>query len=334
LDADDASSVEGNDDWGENDMMDLEFQHDHYIYSTRDGLIPRVKQYKYLGITVDTRLGDPRRIVPGCLSMEGEFASSQAKKGLNVLHALRPILTDRFCPIVLKVAFVRNLVYGKMLYGAELVGFQQTHVEPMQRVINTAAKWILGIHKNTSLTDAFTLCYELGLPPIHQEVCAMRARLSLKLHAHTEGGMKTWLQPLWDNPPIGTGSKQTWITLSKKWLAKIDAEAHKFARVLIEDGEALRLEYRRDQIAPLRPWVQLGKSFELRVRSNKYRSDMQDGLRAAFLGTRETGEPPIDTELAPLIRPIAGRLDAPWEYIQEREDMDVGRNVPPGRIRW
>jgi len=96
---------------------------------------------------------------------------------------------------------VQNLVYSKMLYGAELIGFQTTHAEPMQRVINMVAKWIMGLQNKNTQMDAFTICFKLGLPPIHQEMCASRARLNYKLKAHTEGGLNDWLQTLYDTPP-------------------------------------------------------------------------------------------------------------------------------------
>jgi hypothetical protein len=315
-------------------MDDFEFQHDHFNYTTAEGPIPVVKQYKYLGVTIDTRLGDPRRVIAGTRSMELEFAQLQAKKGMRALHELRPFLTDRHCPIVLKVAMVRNLIYGKMLYGAELVGFQLKHAEPMQRVVNTAAKWILGLQKHTSLTDAFTLCYELGLPPIHQELSAMRARLAFKLTAHTEGGLKTWLQSLWDKPPEGRGTRHTWVSLTKKWLKEVDNDKNKFARLRLEENGSIRVVYIDDANAPLRPWAQLGKAFEMHVRSNPYRSDMQDSIQAAFLGVRDTGIPPEDTLEAPLVRPIHGRLDAPWSYTDEHWSMNLGRSVPRGRTWW
>jgi hypothetical protein len=53
-----------------------------------DGLIPSIKQYKYLGINVDGRLGDPRKVIPDEQSMELEFAHFQAKKGMKVIYAL------------------------------------------------------------------------------------------------------------------------------------------------------------------------------------------------------------------------------------------------------
>jgi len=334
LEGDDNSSVEGADDWGGNDMCELEFQHDHVIYSTAGGLVPTVQTYKYLGINVDTRLGDPRKVLPGRRSLELEFAHFQAKKGMRLVHALRPFLTDKFCPIVLKVAMVRNLVYSKMLFGAELIGFQALHAEPMQRVINTAAKWIMGLQHRNTQCDAFTLCFELGFPPIHQEMCALRARLAFKLESHE--GLNTWLQALYDNPATSVGNYLSWVTLTKKWLVGIKGERYKYNRnlTLESDGETLRLTYDDTAAAPLRPWAQIGKAFELNNRSNSYTSKVQRDLRAAFLGDDEQGGPPIIQPEAHLIRPLFGELiDADWDLVRERDAMDEGRNAPEGRTR-
>ena len=344
-----ASSVEGVVNWDVDSMDELRFRHDHYIYSVREGVIPTVKTYKYLGITVDTRLGDSRKVIAGERSMEHEFAVSQAKKGMKVLHSLRPFLTDRLCPVVLKVALVRNLVYSKMLYGGEFIGFQKLHAEPMQRVINTAAKWILGLSKDNHSCDAFTLCFELSLPPVHQELCAMRARLVAKLSARTDGGMQTWLQHLWDHPPSGGSRNMTWVSASKVWLRKVDKEKAKYNAMNPDDPDTLpeQAPWTSDPVAPIRPWAQLGRSFEMICRSNAYNSECMSIMREVFLGDSSEGGPRevdpdalrewVDWGNEPedfVIRPVNGSFDAPWGYILERHEIDMGRNIPAGRTRW
>ena len=99
--------------------------------------------------------------------MEYDFAISQAKKGIKVLHTLRPFLTDHLCPTILKVGLIQNLVYSKMMYGREFISFQKLHADPMQHILNVAAKWILGLRKDNHQCDAFTLCYKLSLPPVY-----------------------------------------------------------------------------------------------------------------------------------------------------------------------
>jgi len=327
LDDSDASSVE---DFEAEEMDELEFQHDHCTYDLPDGVIPTVKAYKYLGITVDTRLGDPRKIVVGERSMELEFAQLQAKKGLKQLHTLRPFLTDRFCPIPLKVALVRNLLYPSMLYGAEIIGFQKIHADPMQRVINTAAKWILGMHRQNTVTDSFTLCYELGFPPVFQELCAMRARLAYKLDKNGEGGLKTWIKHLWDNPANYPSRHLTWVTQTKRWLEGVQKDMHKYARITVTIDQDLRVNIPiNGREAPLRHWAQIGKALEMRDRSNEYSSRVQRNIRSAMIGETEEGTPAE----GPLFDPECGFLPTPWNPFVEREEMNRGRNAPPGRDR-
>jgi hypothetical protein len=339
LEDSDASSTLSDDEVEE--MDELEFQHYHCRYDIPEGVIPTVKTYKYLGITMDTRLGDPRKIVTGERSMELEFAHSQANKGMKQLHALRPFLTDRFCPIIIKVALVRNLLYSSMLYGSEMTGFQRVHAEPMQRVINTAAKWILGMNRHNTKTDAFTLCLELGLPPVFQEMCAMHARLAIKLEHPEERGFKTWIKVLWDNPPPSRGNHQTWVTLTRKWLRGLEKEEHKYSRTFKVIDDQIVWCTVPDHAAPIRPWAQLGKALDLRVRANQYSSNLTKQLRAALIGETEEGDPAegplfdpanrdfmIDQGLDPAGDSWFNRV---WDPVRERREMNKGRTVPPNR---
>jgi hypothetical protein len=128
LDLDDDNTVSNN------DASTLESHLESHlatVYTMLEGGIPTVKKYKYLGVTVDSWLMTPHTVVLGECLMEFDFAFSQAYKGLQKLFALHPLLTNHFCPLALKVALVRNQVYGSMLYGVELIGFQKVHVEPM-----------------------------------------------------------------------------------------------------------------------------------------------------------------------------------------------------------
>lgn len=105
--------------------------------------------------------------------LERELFKTQANKELKALYALKPFLVDRHIPMLLKVHAVRNLVMSKMLYGAEWLEYLTTNAEPMEKVLRKAVCWIVGC-KNTSGEgiDPFTLCYELGLPTIEEEIHA------------------------------------------------------------------------------------------------------------------------------------------------------------------
>jgi len=193
----------------------------------------------------------------------------------------------------------------------------------------------VGLQKHNTRMDAFTLCLELGLPPVHQELCAMRARLAYKLDSQRAGGMKTWLQTLWDLPPLTVQNRLTWVSQTKRWLNKSEDERYKYVRMVTEVGEdgTLWSEYDTSRKAPLRPWAQIMKSCEMRVRSNRLNSAVHQDIRAAFLGESSEGELAIADLDAPIVRPIWGTIDADWDYVEERQRMDEGVNVPPNRTR-
>jgi hypothetical protein len=253
------------------DLKALELTHKATTYGMPEGPVPMVSTYKYLGI-MDKHLGDPRKVVVGECSMELDFSMIQAKKGMRQLHVLQPFLTDHFCPIHLKVALVRNLIYPTMLYGSEFIGFQKLHVEPLQRVINIAAKWIVGLHKSNTSTDVFSLCYKLGLSPVSLEMSSARARLGIKLNTNP---VKTWIQQLWDNPAKYSMQCLTWVMQMKKWLDQVIREKHKYAQLYlpddtVDDDDVAIVKYIEDgdpegftyvagfKVAPLHHWAQIG----------------------------------------------------------------------------
>jgi hypothetical protein len=125
------------------------------------------------------------------------------------------------------------------------------------------------------------------------------------------------------------------VTLSQKWLKEIKGELSKYNQIKTRETEGLPfvVTYEGDDAAPLRPWGQLGKAFEMSVRSNSYSSKFIRRLRAAFLGETDEGEPPCSVTEAPLSHPLWGELDAAWDLPSERTAMNRGRIVPEGRTR-
>ncbi|KAH8981642.1 hypothetical protein EDB86DRAFT_2834774 [Lactarius hatsudake] len=228
-----------------------------------------------------------------------------------------------------------------MLYGSELIGFQKLHAGPMQRVIDIAVKWIVGLARSNTSTDAFTLCYELGLPPIFLEMSASRARLGLKLDAPKK--MKTWIQTLWDKPATYKSRHMTWVSQTKKWIEMALKEKHKYAREFLPVRGAYHLEGRRiveeedyydvsyedDAAAPLRHWAQLGRLFEMRIRATGYRSILMEKIRAEMVGEFADGamvETPLENE-------DTGELDLWWRPPRENSALEQTVTVPVGRTR-
>ncbi|KAI9429548.1 hypothetical protein H4582DRAFT_2060848 [Lactarius indigo] len=194
-----------------------------------------------------------------------------------------------------------------MLYGSEFIRFQKLHAEPLQRVVNIAAMWIVALARSNTSTNAFSLCYELGLPPIFLEMSAVRAQLGIKLDAQPK--MKTWIQNLWDSPATFKSRHMTWVAQTKKWLEMVEKEKHKYSQTIIPLPGMYHLE-------------------ELRVRANQYRSDFIESIRAEFIGEFANGAP-VET---PRHNETSGELASFWHPNTEFLHMEEnGVMVPKGR---
>lgn len=269
-------------------------KHEEATYKAGEAEIPKVEKYKYLGIWVDARLVESRGDRDNrSNTLEREYAKNQAKKGMKALYAMKPFLTDRHIPMTLKTHAVRNLVMSKMLYGAEWVGYLTANAEPMERVLQKAIQWMIGYdNKEENGIDPFTLCYELGLPTIEEEIHARRTRLVAKLQ-RTDQGLKTWLAILWQRPMGATG-KKTWVTGSTSWLSTTLKWLPKYSKAYIPryiefceekgidpenyqeavwNGWTRGCRYRNAEY-PLREWATLAQDFELTVRSNTHLSNI------------------------------------------------------------
>ncbi|KAA1480178.1 hypothetical protein DENSPDRAFT_855740, partial [Dentipellis sp. KUC8613] len=296
-----------------------------YVFDLPGGRVcPKVDRYKYLGIWVDALWADARNPTSdGGAGLELANSRLRAAEGLKALHTLRPLFTDPFCPIPLKVMFVRNLIIPLMLYGSEWTAFRQTHAAPAQRVVNLASRWILGVGATNTQVECFTVCYELGIPDIEMEMAARRTRLHAKL---TRGKykMQTWLQVLsdstWDgwmpNKRLYLWSKSgmTWIwnVLGPQLSANTvllprhgginrpvpqryadydstdeESEGEEFlprgAKNPLYFPSAHAFHPRKD-LAPLRPWAARGRMYEQHQRSNSYSSQFVRRVIEDYVG--------------------------------------------------
>jgi exonuclease III len=269
---------------------DILKEHRETTYMAGRAEIPKVDKYKYLGIWVDERLVESRGNRDNrSNTLERDYAKSQANKGYKALYAMKPFLVDRHVPTLLKVHAVKNLVLSKMLYGAEWIGYLTANAEPMEKVLHKAVCWMMG-YKDTVMdgVDPFTLCYEVGLPTIEEEIHARRTRLVAKLQ-RPDGGLNTWMATLWQ-APMGIEGKKAWVTGSSTWLSATLKWLPKYSKAYVprylefcEEKELNPDDYQeavnqgwtrgcryRNAEYPLREWATLAQDFELTVRSNAH----------------------------------------------------------------
>lgn len=155
------------------DDLQVKAKHDSTTYNMPVGEIPKVKEYKYLGLYVDENLQKSREPLEGVANVETKHSKQMSEKGFKALGTLRPLLTNRLCPILLKVALDQHLVVPLMTYGGEFIAFKKVHAQPIQRVVNCVAHWIMGVSGSNHSYAAKTLCFELGLPSIEVELEAL-----------------------------------------------------------------------------------------------------------------------------------------------------------------
>lgn len=145
--------------------------HASTLYKCPDGELPKVTEYKYLGIEMEPTLPNDR----DANGNEASFVRRQAAKGEKVLNNLQPMFHDPKWPLPVKAALVCTLLMPIMTYGAEWVGYKKLNAIPIQRVVNKAMKLTMGNSSKSTAHEAFTLSYELGLPSIEEEQNALRA---------------------------------------------------------------------------------------------------------------------------------------------------------------
>lgn len=296
--------------WGDKNMI-------HHWYSetsftTPEGEIPKVSTYKYLGINVDENWHRSREPLEGSENVESKHSARMARKGFNALEILRPVLRDRMCPLPLKVDFVKSLVIPSMVYGSEYTAFKAYHSFLLQRVVNVAARWIIGTRAKDTQYEAFSLCYELDLPNMEVVMGKARARLFGKL-TQSDKKMRTWLQILSDTPV--QNRKRTWFTHSKAYIKEIlftppfaagekpKKGVNKYARFASPESSedeypedhALHIPARKEKEIlledkmPLRPWMSRGRVYELHNRSNQYTSTFLRDLNILSTGMDDDG---------------------------------------------
>ena len=229
-------------------------------FSLPEGLIPKVTEYKYLGIVMTPELSKTR---------EGgdELAHSKnmANKGKKVVATILPLLRDPNKPVVVKAQVIRSLLMPVLTFGGEWTGFKAANSVPGQAVLKTAVNLVMGAKMTSSQYNVETLMYELNINSVEAEQATKRARLMAKCE---RGEMKTSLQHLFNR--WFTSRSKTIITGSNKWIADAMTKSMGW-------GDA-----------PYRGWKEIGERVELHNRSNCFEDEglqKLDNLYESIAGT-------------------------------------------------
>lgn len=194
-------------------------------FDTPRGAFPKVSSYKYLGIEVSEDLplfmgGDAANLLQGKGTDAMLYAKSLAAKGLTALSSLKPILRESACPLPLKAELVKAFVMSVMAYGSEFLGFNKKLAAPVQRVIDLALRWCVGLKKSNKSVASMVLSVELGIPLFYEFYAGQRARLFHKLKLG-DPPMKTLLVSLQKDHAFHP--QRTWCSENEFWLKRFHA---------------------------------------------------------------------------------------------------------------
>lgn len=190
-----------------------------------------VNQYTYLGCVIDRSLSLDVMVV------------DRAAKGRRALMALQPFLRNNAVPLHVRATVFRGTVLQSCLYGAELWGGSLQRVRPVQRVVSSGLRLLVGCGLDSKLPAMFAVYRELSCPPVAAAALASRCRAFLKY-----SGLQTWIATLIARgPPVGL-AKGSWV-LSTKRLVSIHKAAQRLVPTVGSKGEKRqRLELLEDAV--------------------------------------------------------------------------------------
>ena len=194
-------------------------------FETTKGAFPKVSSYKYLGIEVSEDLplfmgGDVANLLQGKSTDALLHVKSLAAKGLTALSTLKPILCDPACPLPLKTELIKAFVMSVMTYGSEFVGFNKKLAAPVQRVMDLALRWCVGLKRTSKQVSSMVLSVELGIPLFYEFFAGQRARLFHKLKLG-DPPMQTLLTSL--QAEHAFHPQRTWCSENEFWLKRFHA---------------------------------------------------------------------------------------------------------------
>ena len=156
--------------------------------------VPLVKQYTYLGVSLNDSLCLKKAVLERC------------NKLLGALAEFRPFLHLRSVPIHIRLRVLKTFILPVATFGGELFGFNQNLVKPIQSVFDLGLKMVLlGSEKSNACAYA-VLRREANIAPVHAIMSGARLRAWQKFPS-----LRTWAKLLGSNPVKKTAESETWF---------------------------------------------------------------------------------------------------------------------------
>jgi exonuclease III len=160
-----------------------------------------VDKYTYLGNLFTNDL---------CLKA---MAAARAAQGRKALYAVQPFLSCQSVPLHFRLMTLKAVILPTCLYGAELWGMNAVLCEPVQKLCNTATRWLYGAGAKSPMIPLVAAQEELQLRTVHSTAAGLRARAYAKFPT-----LRTWVAELVKNPL--SCRKATWVSGASRWLQR------------------------------------------------------------------------------------------------------------------
>ena len=171
----------------------------------QDQPVPRVTDYKYLGLGITPTLD------------VAHMVKSRRRLGAVSVNQLLPFLHCSTLPVSMRWQVVQCVIIPRLLYGAEVYGMNRTLTDTMQTLVNRALRAILGAPVGASSVPSAPLWREFRTPPVCALAAARRARAYRKCFELTTTIGTTIRHPL-------KARRWTWSTGTVRWIRRYCAQ--------------------------------------------------------------------------------------------------------------
>jgi hypothetical protein len=189
--------------------------------------IPVVEEYVYLGLVID-RMVDL-----------GTMAAGRVKKAEMAYRKIQPFLVDQHIPIATRIMVLKAVVGSTLLYGSEVWGMSKSRCKKGQTLMNKAIRILMMVKEKDDTIRVTATWREMGIPPVHAEAAARRARALIKFPS-----LKTWVSTLAIYP--FSCRRGGWFGDSKKWMVGKAQGALEKLRAHDDSGEGV---YHKSKVA-------------------------------------------------------------------------------------
>ncbi|OMJ18351.1 RNA-directed DNA polymerase from mobile element jockey [Smittium culicis] len=110
------------------------------IFMMQNGIVPQVKEYKYLGVMFNDKWNHVSAI------------KNNAEAASRAISGMYYFLENNKTPIAIRATLIRSVIIPIATYGGEIFGMSQSRINKLQKIVDLASRLIIGAGKAVALT--------------------------------------------------------------------------------------------------------------------------------------------------------------------------------------